>query len=128
MRVVLTGVLGYLFAYPLPRMLGLPAWTGVAGLTLSAGIAGWVEFYLLRRSIGERIGRTGMSRGQLATLWGAGIAGGAAGFGVMRLLGASHSFLAGVLAMGAFSVVYGVATLALGVPQARAIAGKLLRR
>ncbi|MEO7455595.1 MAG: murein biosynthesis integral membrane protein MurJ, partial [Gemmatimonadaceae bacterium] len=127
-RVVLTGVLGYLFAYPLPRMLGLPAWTGVAGLTLSAGIAGWVEFYLLRRSIATRIGRTGMARQQLVTLWAAGIAAGAASFGVMRLLAPAHSFLAGVLAMGTFSLVYGIVTLVLGVPQAKAIASRVLRR
>ena len=36
-RVVLTVVMGYLFALPLPRLLGIdPSW-GVAGLTLSAG-------------------------------------------------------------------------------------------
>ena len=85
-RVVLTGVLGYLFAYPLPAMLGLPAWTGAAGLTASAGIAGWVEFYLLRRAIGLRIGRTGMPRGQLAKLWGSGIVAGLCSLGVMRVL------------------------------------------
>jgi putative peptidoglycan lipid II flippase len=127
-RVVLTGVLGYLFAYPLPRMLGLPAWTGVAGLTASAGIAGWVEFYLLRRSISQRIGRTGMPPGQLATLWGAGIAAGVASFGVMRLLPNGHAFAGGVLAMSTFTVVYGATTLALGVPQAKAIASRILRR
>jgi putative peptidoglycan lipid II flippase len=39
-RVTLTTVLGYLFALPLPRAIGLdPKW-GVAGLTASAGIAG----------------------------------------------------------------------------------------
>src|ERR1043165_6985483 len=41
-RVVLTTLLGYLFAIPLPRALGLdPGW-GAAGLTASAGIAGWI--------------------------------------------------------------------------------------
>ena len=44
LRVVLTIGLGYLFALPLPRALGLePRW-GAAGLTASAGMAGWVEF------------------------------------------------------------------------------------
>src|SRR5205085_9093020 len=49
-RVVLTTLLGYLFAIPLPRLLGLDQQWGAAGLTASAGIAGWVEFFLLRRS------------------------------------------------------------------------------
>ena len=40
-----------LFALPLPRLLGIePRW-GAAGLTASAGIAGWVEFALLRRGL-----------------------------------------------------------------------------
>jgi len=127
-RVALTGILGYLFAYPIPRMLGLPAWTGVAGLTASAGMAGWVEFYLLRRSIGQRIGRTGMSRSGLAKLWGAGLLAGVSSFGVMRLIHETHPFAAGVLAMATFALVYGAATVALGVPQAKAIASRVLRR
>ncbi|MEP7000868.1 MAG: murein biosynthesis integral membrane protein MurJ, partial [bacterium] len=64
-RVSLTAILGYLFAFPLPRLLGLPTWTGAAGLTASAGIAGWVEFYLLRRAITSRIGVTSLPPGVL---------------------------------------------------------------
>src|SRR5258706_530233 len=57
-RVTLTTVLGYLFAIPLPPAIGLdPKW-GVAGLTASAGIAGWIEFALLRRTLNRRIGQT----------------------------------------------------------------------
>ncbi|HEY9449401.1 MAG TPA: murein biosynthesis integral membrane protein MurJ, partial [Gemmatimonadaceae bacterium] len=42
-RVVLTMGLGYLAAIPLPPLLGVnPRW-GVAGLTVSAGLAAWVE-------------------------------------------------------------------------------------
>ena len=56
-RVALTTVLGYVFAIPLPRWLGLaPEW-GAAGLTASAGIAGWVEMLLLRATLNARIGR-----------------------------------------------------------------------
>ena len=50
-RVALTTALGYLCAIPLPPWLGIePRW-GVAGLTASAGVAGWVEFALLRRTL-----------------------------------------------------------------------------
>ena len=38
-RVALTTVLGYFFAIPLPRMLGVPQSWGAAGLTASAGQA-----------------------------------------------------------------------------------------
>ena len=61
-RVALTIALGFLFAIPLPRLLGLdPRW-GVAGLTASAGLAGWVEFILLRRTLDRRLGPTGVPR------------------------------------------------------------------
>src|SRR5207244_1344053 len=42
LRVILTTVLGYGFAIPLPRMIGVAPMWGAAGLTASAGIAGWV--------------------------------------------------------------------------------------
>ena len=127
-RVTLTGLLGYLCAYPLPRLLGLPIWTGVAGLTASAGVAGWVEFYLLRRAISRRIGPSGMPKGQLVRLWGAGIAAGLLSLGLMRGFGAAQAFLGGLLAMATFAIVYGAVTVALGVPEARAVMNRVLRR
>ena len=127
-RVVLTGVLGYLFAFPLPRMLGLPAWTGAVGLTASAGIAGWVEFLLLRRAITARIGPTGIARSRLARLWLAGLAAGAAGWGIMRTMDPSHQSVRGIAALATFALVYGIGTVLLGVPEARAISDRMLRR
>ena len=127
-RVCLTGILGYLFAFPLPRMLGLPAWTGAAGLTASAGMAGWVEFYLLRQAITARIGPTALPAGRLVRLWGAGLVAGAAGFGMMHLLGANHHMVRGLVALSTFALVYGAGTVALGVPEASALASRVLRR
>ena len=127
-RVILTGVLGYLFAFPLPRLLGLPAWTGAAGLTASAGIAGWVEFLLLRRAITARIGATGIAPSRLARLWLAGLAAGAAGWGVMRAMDPAHQSVRGVVALATFALVYGGATVVLGVPEARSISDRILRR
>jgi putative peptidoglycan lipid II flippase len=127
-RVFLTGALGWFFAFPLPRLLGLPAWTGAAGLTASAGIAGWLEFALLRRSISARIGRTGIKRSVLLRLWASGLAAGAAGWGVMHFVSPAHQSARGLAAIAAFAVVYGLATLALGVPEARALVGRITRR
>jgi putative peptidoglycan lipid II flippase len=56
LRVALTLILGYLFALPLPPLLGIDRRWGVAGLALSAGIAGWVEFVMLRRALHQQIG------------------------------------------------------------------------
>jgi putative peptidoglycan lipid II flippase len=100
----------------------------VAGLTVSAGIAGWVEFLLLRRAMGARIGRTCMPRARLVTLWVAALAAGLVGFALARLdLGHGH-LLSGSLAMLAFAAVYGALTLALGVPEARALVSRVRRR
>ncbi|MDB4883191.1 MAG: integral rane protein MviN [Gemmatimonadetes bacterium] len=127
-RVALTGVLGYLFAFPLPRALGLAPWTGAAGLTASAGIAGWLEFLLLRRSISARIGPTGVGLRTLAKLWGASLVAGAAGWGLTQLASALPHTARGVAAIATFAVVYGAVTLALGVPEARALVGRVRRR
>lgn len=127
-RVVLTGVLGYLFAFPLPRLLGLPAWTGAVGLTASAGIAGWVEFLLLRRAITARIGVTAIPRALLARMWIAGFAAGGAGWGVMHVMDPAHPSIRGVLALATFAAVYGALTVALGVPEAKNLAARVLRR
>jgi putative peptidoglycan lipid II flippase len=72
-RVALTTVLGVGAAFLLPPLLGIaPKW-GAAGLTASAGISGWIEFLLLRRSLGSRIGSDPVGAGYLARLWGAAI-------------------------------------------------------
>jgi putative peptidoglycan lipid II flippase len=72
-RVVLTTILGYLFALVLPPLLGIDRRLGAAGLTASAGLAGWVEFFLLRREMDKRIGQTRLIPARMARLWGAAI-------------------------------------------------------
>jgi putative peptidoglycan lipid II flippase len=73
-RVALTTALGYLFALVLPPMLGLDRRLGAAGLTASAGIAGWVEFFLLRRTLDGRIGKTRLIPARMLRLWIAAVA------------------------------------------------------
>jgi putative peptidoglycan lipid II flippase len=73
LRVALTTVLGYLSARILPALIGIdPKW-GAAGLTASAGVSGWIEFLLLRRSLGRRIGSDPIGVAYLARLWAAAI-------------------------------------------------------
>jgi putative peptidoglycan lipid II flippase len=127
-RIVLTVGLGWLFAFPLPRLLGIdPRW-GVAGLTASAGIAGWVEFMLLRRALGRRIGRSGVPTIVLARLWlGALIAAGAA-WAVKPLVEAVPNLVRGIVVCGVFGLVYlGVTTL-LGEGEAYRVVRAVRRR
>ncbi|MCA1555571.1 MAG: murein biosynthesis integral membrane protein MurJ, partial [Acidobacteria bacterium] len=69
LRIVVSINLGILLALYLPPAIGIePRW-GVAGLTVASGIAGWVEFFLLRRTLNRRIGRTGLPVAYISKLW-----------------------------------------------------------
>lgn len=124
-RVVLTTGLGYLCAIPLPSLIGIEQRWGVAGLTASAGIAGWIEFYLLRRTLNRRIGPTGLATGYVARLWlSAGLAA-AAGWGVLLGIGSSHPIPLGLAVVAAYGVVYFAVGAALGVAEARSVVGRV---
>lgn len=125
-RVALVCVLGYLFALPLPRLLGLPPTVGAAGLTLSAGLAGWVEYALLRAKLTKRVGPVGLPRGSLYPLWLAAVLAGLSGRGALYLTGSldSSPFVTGVGAIALFGIVYFAATHLAGVAEA----GETLRR
>jgi len=126
LRVILTTILGYLCALPLPRLLGIePRW-GVAGLTISAGIASWVEFTLLRVTMNRRIGRTGLPREYLAKLWLAALASAAVGWTIHQYFGRHSPILVAVLVLGPYGLVYFGATWLLGLAEARAYLGRLM--
>lgn len=126
-RITLTIGLGLAAALWLPGALGIEARWGAAGLTASGGVAGWVEFVLLRRTLNRRIGSTGVAPALLARLWLS--AGAAAGTGWGIWLGVRNlgPVPAAVATIGTFGLVYLFATYALGVMQARALLGRLGR-
>lgn len=124
-RVALTTALGYLMAIPLPPAIGLdPRW-GVAGLTASAGIAGWVEFALLRRTLNRRIGQTGLALGYTIRLWIAALAAAAVGWAVRIAIGHRNPILAAALILPPYGVAYFGLTAALRLDEARSLLGRL---
>ncbi len=130
-RVFLTMGLGYLCALPLPRWLGVdPRW-GMAGLSASAGVAGWVEFALLRHTLNARIGRTGVRIPVLVLLWIAAAAAAAAAWGSGRLalqqLVGSHPVELALIVLPIYGAVYLGLTLAFRIADARALVGAALR-
>jgi putative peptidoglycan lipid II flippase len=126
-RVVLTTILGYLFSIPLPRALGIDPRLGAAGLTISAGIAGWVEFVFLRRSLNQRIGRTGLSLPYVAKLWIGALAGAAVGWGLKLLVAGWHPIPLAIVVLGGYGITYFGIGYLFGVAQAKVIIGRFLR-
>jgi putative peptidoglycan lipid II flippase len=128
LRVGLTTVLGYLFAFPVPRWLGIDAHWGAAGLTASAGMAGWVEFTLLRSRMNRRIGSTGLPSRFVLTLWLVALASGGAGFAVKLAIPTVHRIVLALIALGTFGTLYLLLTRVVGVPEAAALLRRVRRR
>ncbi|HYY68810.1 MAG TPA: murein biosynthesis integral membrane protein MurJ [Terriglobales bacterium] len=126
LRVILTTALGYLCAIPLPPALGISPLWGVAGLTLSAGVASWIEFVLLRRALNRRIGRTGLPVQHLAKLWTAALAGAVIGWAIRHFLGHHSPVIVAALALGAYGVAYFGTTHTLGVAEAGTVFARTL--
>jgi putative peptidoglycan lipid II flippase len=126
-RVSLTIVLGYLFAIPLPRLLGINIQWGAAGLTASAGIAGWVEFSLLRRTLNRRIGQTGLPLSYVGKLWSAAAISAGLGWAVKLLIGFHHPIIIALFVLGAYGLSYFALAFAFGLTEASAVVGKLTR-
>ncbi|HUQ82270.1 MAG TPA: murein biosynthesis integral membrane protein MurJ [Gemmatimonadaceae bacterium] len=124
-RVALTLVLGYVFAIPLRRALGLPEQWGAAGLTISAGLAGWVEFSLLRRAVNARVGGTGIPPRRLATLWGSAAGAAAVALLIRAVAPSNHPLVVGAGIIGAYGATYFVLTFVAGVEDAEPIARRL---
>jgi putative peptidoglycan lipid II flippase len=128
LRVILTTILGYLSALPLPHLLGIDARWGVAGLTISAGVSSWIEFALLRRSLNARIGATGLAVSYLVRAWSVALI--AAGVGrTIYLLGSGHlqRIVLAVLVLGVYGAIYFAAMAALGIPEAKSFLARALR-
>jgi putative peptidoglycan lipid II flippase len=127
-RVAVTAALGYAMAIPLPRALGIdPRW-GVAGLTASAGLAGWLEFAFLRRTLNRRIGPTGLPLSLVVKLWIASIAAAAAGWAVKLAIGHRNPILAAALILTPYGLVYFGVAAAFRLEELREVLRRLLPR
>ena len=139
-RVLLTGSLGYLFAFPLrplivsliellhmpvPRVEGGAAALGAVGLTASAGIAGWIEFLLLRNGMQKRIGRVEAVGTFELKLWIAAILAGAVSLVAERFITMRPIVEAGIVC-GVFGVMYFVAAALFGVKEVRSFLSRFI--
>jgi putative peptidoglycan lipid II flippase len=126
-RVVLTTILGYIFAFYLPQWLNIADKWGVAGLTASAGIAGWFEMFLLRRTLNARIGKTGLPPTYTLKLAVAALTGAAVAWGVKLSLPAIHPIAAAIPILGAYGLVYFGITAAFRIPEISRVVARFQR-
>lgn len=128
LRVLLVGALGYVLALPMPRWIGVPQTWGAAGLTASAGMAGWIEFLLLRRALRGRLGSVTIPARTIGHAWL--IAGTAALVASpLRWVLPSHLHIVrGFVILGTFGLVYLAGAQRTGLLDVAAIARRVLRR
>ncbi len=125
LRVILTTVLGYISAILLPPLLRIdPSW-GTAGLTASAGVSGWVEFLLLRRTLNKRIGHTGLSADFTTRLWIAAAIGAGIAWAIKSISPVNHPIATALLVLTPYGLVYLVTTIVFNVPEARSVIARL---
>ena len=126
-RVILTTALGYFAALVLPGMLGLDPKIGAAGLTASAGIAGWIEFLLLRHALTKRIGATGLSKVMALRLWIAAALAASVPWMYKALGYTVQPKLVSFALLVVYGLLYFAFTAVQGIPEAREMSGRLSR-
>jgi putative peptidoglycan lipid II flippase len=126
-RVILTGATGYAVALPLRVHFGWPAVYGTAGLTATAGIAGWIEFLLLRRALAKKIGAFSIGGRAIGVAWAAALVAGGAAFAVHRVFPLRHPVVGGVIVLGVYGVLYFAGTMLGGLDEARALLRRIRR-
>lgn len=143
LRIALSATLGYLFVLPLrPLFIRLLELTQIPlpivggntkalaaiALTIVSGLAGWLEFLLLRRSLGRRIGTVRIPPSYLLRLWAAAIIAGAiAAVCNLYLMHRLHPIPNGFVICGVFGAIYFGAAMAAGIPEARAVLSRFRR-
>ena len=127
-RLSLSIVLGYIAALVLPRALAVdPKW-GTAGLTVASGIAGWVEFLLLRAAVRRRVGSLGVPLPMLTRLWLSAAVSAAAAWSVKLALGPGHPLLVAAVVLPTYAIAYLGITYVLGIGDVRGLMRRTLRR
>jgi putative peptidoglycan lipid II flippase len=127
-RVFLTATLGYVCAIWAPRWLGIETRWGVAGLTASAGVAGWVEFALLRRALNARIGRTGLPATLVAKLWGSAALAAGLAWVAKAGLRLSSPFLGSICVLAVYGIGYIALAWVFRIEECRGLVQQVLAR
>ena len=99
-----------------------------SGLTLSAGVAGWWEMLLLRRTLRRRIGSTGIPVSYLVRIWSAALGAAVLAWMVKAALPQAGPIVQAMNVIGTYGLAYAGVTTALQVPEARSVLRRALGR
>lgn len=129
LRVVLAGALGAGLMFTLNNIaLGPEARLGPVGLALGSGIAAWLEWWLLRRSLRKRIGAVGADGGALGRMIVVALVAAAAARGLEWLLPELTPILTGVIVLPVFALLYLLLGHFAGVGQTAGALRRIARR
>jgi len=117
-RVALTALLGFLVVFPMRSLFSLDAIYCTATLTASAGVAGWIEFLLLRYALTANIGRFNLGGRMIMALWGIAIASAAVALGVKLFMPGFHVVIRGMVILGLYVLLYIGGATAARIPEA----------
>jgi putative peptidoglycan lipid II flippase len=92
---------------------------------MSAGVAGWIEFTMLRYALNRRIGVTGLTLVYQVKLWVVGLGAATAAWFAAFLTSDTHPLLRVAVVLVPFGVLYFSGLAAWGVPEARAVLARL---
>jgi putative peptidoglycan lipid II flippase len=102
-----------------------PSW-GLAGLPASAGVAGWMEFWLLRRALRSRVGSFSVPDGLLLKLWSVAVVSAALAY-PLKLLLSGHPVASGMVVLPCYGLLYVGGSWYLGVPEVDTLIGRMRR-
>ncbi len=125
-RVTLSIGLGIFSAVKLPVLLGTAKIYGTVGLTLSSGIAGWVEYTFLKRRLEKRIGEIKPALRTRNRSWFAAGLAGVMAFALKVALADFHSpILLAACVLGLFGALYFIVGALLGIEEAKRICSRI---
>lgn len=129
-RVITGASLSFLLAINAPHLLRIDSQWGTAFMTLSSGIAGWIEYTLLRKSLNNIIGSSGPGFKSILMLYSAAIVAAFFGWGVKLLINhihPLHPIISGAVILGVYIVVYFLAGSFFGISEAKRVVSRVLR-
>lgn len=123
-RIVTATILGYTLAFLVIPRFTINELYATAGLTLSSGISGWIEFALLRHRLNQKIGHTGIKLSYLTKLWIAALCGAFIGFLIKTFVSTPHPVIMAALVFSVYGAIYFILSAAMKIE----FAGQFINR